>query len=93
MEFSTLDGTGLKDLRVYFFPMSLNIDDGDEVVACVACVAGDGPCLVCGQIPYRLICIRRKHNEQENVFLCGKHYLEMLNLRPDLSGLEKPSRK
>ena len=73
--------------------MSLDISDGDEIVACVACAPGDGPCLVCGQIPYRLICIRRKHNEQEKVFLCGKHYLEMLNLRPDLSRFERLLRK
>jgi hypothetical protein len=72
--------------------MLLNISDEVEIVACRTCAPGDGPC-VCGQIPYRWICIRRKHNEQEDMFLCEKHYLEMLNLRPDLSTFERPLRK
>jgi hypothetical protein len=73
--------------------MLLNISDEDEILACMTCAPGDGSCGMCGQIPYRFICIRRKHNEQEEVFLCGKHYLEMLNLHPDLARFERPLRK
>jgi hypothetical protein len=82
-----------RDTGVHSFPVPLNISDEDEILACMACAPGDEPCRVCGQIPYRMICIRRQRKAQEDVFLCGKHYLEMLNSRPDLSGLEKSWRK
>jgi hypothetical protein len=82
-----------RDTGVHSFPVLLNISDEDEILACMTCAPGDEPCQVCGQIPYRMICIRRKSTEQKDVYLCGKHFLETLALHPDLSGLEKPLRK
>ncbi len=69
--------------------MALDFSPGDEFVACIPCTAVDKPCVVCGQVFYRLISILRQDSSQENVTLCGRHYLDLLSLRSDLAVLEK----
>jgi hypothetical protein len=66
----------------------LKLKPGEKITGCFFEATID-PCLICGQIGYRILVIRSQSGEARRVPLCGRHYLEACRLYPEIRDLER----